>query len=176
MTNDSISEFTDSSEEVFIAALFGEDELGVVVRAHIHIEATLLELLNLLVVDPKYLERMELDYAQRVNLAIALGLDSSHASALSTMGTLRNAFAHKLGTELSESRVKNLYKTLSESDKKVVQNAYELTKSQAGIDGKSFGNLTRKERFILISVALRAALRLAIKEIRDTKTESAKEE
>lgn len=40
---------TDPSEAAFVGALFGEDELGVVVRAHIHIEAKLLELLELVV-------------------------------------------------------------------------------------------------------------------------------
>jgi len=62
----------DSSEDTFVGILFGEDDLGVVVRAHIHVEAKLVELLALLVSDPPYLERMDLDFGQRVNLAVAL--------------------------------------------------------------------------------------------------------
>ena len=53
---DSMSDAGDPSEAAFVCALFGEDELGVVVRAHIHIEAKLRELLELVVADPKYLE------------------------------------------------------------------------------------------------------------------------
>ena len=74
-----MSNEADPSEHGFVGALFGEDELGVVVRAHIHIEAKLLELLELMVADPKHLERMDLDFGQRVNLAVALGLKPEHA-------------------------------------------------------------------------------------------------
>lgn len=50
-----MSDTADPSEAAFVGALFGEDELGVVLRAHIHIEAKLVELLELLVVDRKCL-------------------------------------------------------------------------------------------------------------------------
>jgi hypothetical protein len=55
----------DPSDAAFFGVLFGEDELGVVVRAHIHIEAKLLELLELLVPAPTYLERMDLDFGAK---------------------------------------------------------------------------------------------------------------
>ena len=162
-----MSDATDPSEAAFVRALFGEDELGVVVRAHIHIEAKLLELLELLVGDPKYLERMDLDFGQRVNLAVALGLKSEHAPAPSALGTLRNAFAHRLDAQLSEDRVNNLYETLSAGDKEIVQLAYDRTNIQMGKpDAPSFKKLSPKERFILISVALRAMLMTTICEIR----------
>lgn len=156
----------DPAEAAFVSALFGEDELGVVIRAHIHIEAKLLEFLELVVVDRKYLERMDLDFAQRVNLAVALGLKSEHVRALSALGTLRNTFAHRLDAQLSEDRVNNLYAVLSVGDKEVLQLAYERTNAQmAQSDAPPFKNLTPKERFIIISVALRAMLMAAIREI-----------
>jgi hypothetical protein len=162
-----MSDTPDPAESAFVGALFGEDELGVVVRAHIHIEAKLLELLELLVANPQHLERMDLGFAQRVNLAIALGLKSEHASGLSALGTLRNAFAHRLDVQLSEDRVTNLYAALSSSDKEVVHLAYTRTNVQMGRqDALPFGRLSAKERFILISVALRAMLITAIGEIR----------
>jgi hypothetical protein len=155
----------DPSEQAFVSALFGEDELGVVVRAHIHIEARLLELLEGLVFDSKSLERMDLDFAQRVNLAVALGLKSEHAPALLALGSLRNAFAHRLDTHLSEARVKNLYAALSATDKQVVQLAYERTKAQQNTPHlPAFKKLDPKTRFILIAVALRAMLILAVRE------------
>ena len=166
-----MSDARDPAEAAFVDALFGEDELGVVVRAHIHIEAKLLELLELLVADTKYLERMDLGFAQRVNLAIALGLKSEHASGLSALGTLRNAFAHRLDVQLSEDRVNNLYAALSSSDKEVVRLAYNRTNDQMGrSDAPPFDKLSVKERFILISVALRAMLITTINEIRARRT------
>lgn len=155
----------DENEEMFMAALFGEDELGVVVRAHIHIEAKLLELLSTLVTDVTRLQRMDLDFAQCVHLAVALGLKAEHAPALLALGSLRNAFAHRLDTRLSDDRVNNLYATLSGGDKEVVQLAYKRTKAQQNVpDLPDFKKLDPKPRFILIAVALRAMLLVAIRE------------
>jgi hypothetical protein len=155
----------DPAEQAFVEALFGEDELGVVIRAHIHIEARLFDLLEALVGNPKYVERMGLDFAQRVNLAVALGLKPEHAPALLALGSLRNAFAHRLDTRLSEDRVKSLYDALSSADKHVVQLAYERTKVQQNTPQlPALKKLDPKTRFILIAVALRAMLMLAIRE------------
>jgi hypothetical protein len=163
----------DQTDEAFIGVLFGEDELGVVVRAHIHVEAKLQELLELLVVDTKYFERMRLPFGQRVNLAVALGLQAEHAPALSALGTLRNAFAHHLDTKLSDERVNKLYDTLSPGDREVVQAAYEQTKIRMSMpEVPQFESLGPKSRFILISVALRGLLSAAIRETRARQAES----
>jgi hypothetical protein len=162
-----MSAFADPLEQTFIAGLFGEDELGVVVRAHIHIEAQLVDLLGLLVIDVTYLERMNLDFSQQVNLAVALGLDPDQAPTLSALGKLRNAFAHRLDTELSESRVNNLYEALSARGKEIVQEAYDRTNAQMSQDGPAFGKLSPKTRFVLIAIPLRSILLTAIREIRE---------
>jgi len=153
----------DPPEDAFIEALSGEDELGVVVRAHIHVEAILQQLLDLFVSNPKHLEKMDLDFAQRVHLAVAIGLKEEYASPLLSLGTLRNAFAHRLDTTLTEGRVNNLYDTLSGNAKTKVHAAYERTKQQMNRTGPSFSKLGPKERFILISVVLRAVLLIAVR-------------
>jgi hypothetical protein len=148
----------------FMQSLQAEDELGLVVRAHIHIESKLIELLSLLA-DTKALERMELDYFQRVHLAVALGLREEHSKGLLALGTLRNAFAHRLGSSLTEARIRNLYAALSATDKTTVQGAYVRTErslNQHG--GKKFQSLSPRDRFVLIAVALQSILLLAIRE------------
>lgn len=153
----------DKDESAFIAALMGEDELGVVVRAHIYIEARLLELLHHFVTDRKHLERMELDYAQRVHLAVALGLKSQHAPPLLALGSLRSAFAHRPDTKLTKDRVDNLYQALSSDDKKLVHAAYTRTNSQMlKTVGPNFRALSPKDQFILIAVTLRSMLSAAV--------------
>lgn len=148
----------------FIQSLQAEDELGLVVRAHIHIEARLIELLSLLA-DAKALEKMDLDYCQRVHLAVALGLKEEHSKGLLALGTLRNAFAHKLGSSLTETRVRNLYEALCTDDKTGVQQAYAKTERTLNQhDQKKFQALPPRDRFVLISVALRGVLLLAIRE------------
>ena len=155
------------SDDAFIEVLNGEDDLGVVVRAHIHVEAKLLELLELLVVDTKYLERMRLSFGHRVNMAVALGLNPEYAPPLSALGTLRNAFAHSLDTQLSDERVNKLHAALSGPVKDTVLLAYERTKTQLSMaDATPFKGLSPKFRFVLISVALRGMLVASIREVR----------
>ena len=148
----------------FIQSLQAEDELGLVVRAHIHIEARLIELLSLLA-DAKALEKIGLDYFQRVHLAVALGLKDEHSKGLLALGTLRNAFAHKLGSSLTDTRVRNLYEALCADDKAGVQQAYVKTERTLNQhDGKKFKALSPRDRFVLIAVALQSILLLAIRE------------
>jgi len=155
---------TGAFDAAFLKALHGDDELGLVVRTHIHIEAKLLEFLAVLA-EAASLEKMDLDYSQRIHLAIALGLKEEHARGLHALGTIRNAFAHRLDSTLSEVRVTNLYKTLGPKDKEAVQQAYDRTETQMKQHGtRKFKNLTPRDRFILIAVALEAILVLAIRD------------
>ncbi|THJ21438.1 MAG: hypothetical protein CAF45_011430 [Nitrospira sp. CG24E] len=154
-----------SKIDEFIRVLSGEDELGAVVRAHIHIEALLFKLLGLLVKDEDYLRKLNLEFSQCVDLAVALGLGREHAKGLRAFGGLRNEFAHNLDSELSEGRVNNLYESLSATDKEVVQVAYVQTNSQLGVSPPKFKDLTPKERFVLIAVALRGMLEVALLEV-----------
>ena len=148
-----------ADEEQFISALTGEDELGVVVRAHIYVEATLIELVEALAINPQHLKPMELDYFQRVNLAIVLGLNPEHGPPLLALGKLRNAFAHRIDTRLTKDRVENLYKALSQNDKELVQKMYEKTNTMLLKErGPRFRSLEPKDQFILIAVALRYML------------------
>jgi hypothetical protein len=150
----------------FVRVLFGEDELGVVIRAHIYVEARLLELLSLLVKDENHLKKLNLEFSQYVDLAVALGLGQEHAKGLRAFGNLRNEFAHKLDSKLSESRINNLYESFSASDKEIVQAAYLRTKSQFGGGDPDFKDLNPKKRFILIAVALHGMLEVALSEVR----------
>jgi hypothetical protein len=57
-------------DDEFMRALFAEDELGAVIRAHILIEAQVNGIIENLVVDPESLSRLR--FEQRVLLFIAL--------------------------------------------------------------------------------------------------------
>lgn len=155
------------SEASFTQVLLGEDELGVVVRAHIRIEALLIQLLEQMVHKTKYLNKLELDYAGRVNLAVALGLKASFASPLLALGTLRNSFAHQPNTLVDKNRIDSLYKSLGEDEKEVVQESFLKTKSLTASKGKSFRALVPKDQFILIAVTLRSMLKAAITQVNE---------
>jgi hypothetical protein len=148
----------ESDQRAFIAALMGEDELGVVVRAHIHIEAVLLQLLDRMVVDSAKLKKLDLDYAQRVNLALALGLKLQYGAPLLALGSLRNAFAHRPDAKLSKDRVDNLYKSLAADDRQLVQRCYESTNSKMLRKAPGLRSLPPKDQFVLMATTMRAML------------------
>ena len=150
----------------FLESLQGEDELGVVLRSHIHIDATLIEFLSVFA-DTKALDKMNLEFSQRVHLAVALGLREEHAKSLLAVGKLRNDFAHQLNTSLTESRIRNLYAALCTSEKTAVQEAYRKTESQLKQhSGKRFQDISAKDQFILIAVAIQSMLMVACHELK----------
>jgi hypothetical protein len=59
-------------DESFLRAIQNDDSLGAVIRAHLHIEAELNQFIQTMVPSPDQLP--DLRYAQKVDLACALGL------------------------------------------------------------------------------------------------------
>ena len=91
------------TDELF-EVLKGEDDLGVVIRTHIHIEAVLNDLIEKIFRESKYVDKMGLDYHQKVKLTLACGLDPRFEKPLNTLGTIRNNFAHRLEAKLGKDR------------------------------------------------------------------------
>ena len=118
--------------ELLQAALSGEDDLGMVVRAHIVIEHELQEFVLLAAPNPSELKFKEMDYDEKVRLALVLGLDPELKAALKAAGTLRNRFSHKLEMKLGEQEAKNLFATLTPEHLKTLRTIYtpHLAKEQ----------------------------------------------
>ncbi len=148
-----------TAEDAFLKDLRGEDELGMVIRAHIHIEHHLNELLNMVIPYSGYLKAMQLDYAGKVNLAGAMGLRPDIVSPLLALGNLRNQMAHKLGTKITKSRERNFYRTFGGEGKQTIQQSYERTRRDLRV-GKvpKLRELDSPDLFVLMAVTLRAAL------------------
>ncbi len=148
----------------FVTDLFQEDELGSVVRTHIRIEALLIRLLEALAPKPKHLAELPIDFHGRVTLALVLGLNARFGPPLKAIGTLRNEFAHKLGTRLNKSRVTNIYNALSPEDKNQVKASFERIKGEHESTRhiKKYVDLELLDQFRLISTTLWAALQAAV--------------
>ncbi len=148
----------------FIKDLMGEDELGVVVRAHIHIEAWLNKVLSGLGVDIECLEKARLEYHQRVHLAVALGLKEQHRGPLLAFGNIRNAFAHNIGATLTKERVNNLYNALSPEDQDIAQRVYRSTNAQLNVPGQpsSLRGLEPKDQFVILATTVQGMLRATV--------------
>jgi hypothetical protein len=105
-------------------ALGNEDELGIVVRAHIHIEHELREFVTLAAPNPEALKFSEMDFEGTVRLALVLGLDPELKPPLNAAGSLRNKFSHRLEMKLGEQEVNNLFAALTPDKKKTMQQTY----------------------------------------------------
>lgn len=136
----------------FYKHLVAEDELGMVVRAHIHIEASIIDYLKQVVPNPGLLPR--LTYEARLRLACALGLDQDHFDALKALGDIRNRFGHNIEARLTDEAVNDLYAHMPPLAKEATLGAYART-TEGSTEAPSFDKLSARDRFVLIAVALK---------------------
>ena len=155
-----------ATDDVFFDSLRGEDQLGAVVRAHIHIEARLNQVLEALTPHPKHLPNLR--YEQRLRLAVALGLSESFLSPLKILGDIRNAFGHRLDVTLAPDMVDRLFNSFTPEDRATIREAYAATQSQLAADGMPpLEQADARVRFIMIAVAIDKYLILAEREAHD---------
>jgi hypothetical protein len=156
--------------EEFHETLEAEDDLGVVIRAHLHLERYLNSLIEKIIPDKRYLKRLKLDFEKSVWLTVCLGLEPGFAKSLLALNSLRNQFAHSLEASLNRGVVNNFYKNLSSDEKNLVQEAFVKTEKKSSFyKGKKFNQIPSKARFILCMIALRVLLVKTINEAHERK-------
>jgi len=154
-----------ATDDQFLDSLRGEDELGAVVRAHIHIEARLSQVLEALTPHPKHLPNLR--YEQRLRLAVALGLNEQILAPLKILGEIRNDFGHRLEVKLTQGMVDKLFNSFAPDDSEVVRSAYKATQSQLQtVAMPPFEKAGARVQFVMIAVALDKYLILAEREAR----------
>jgi hypothetical protein len=110
---DLVSERYTKKLKLLSDALRSEDDLGKMVRAHIHIEHELQDIIFFAAPNPTQLKAFEnIEYSEKVRLALILGLNSELKPPLNAIGTLRNKFSHRLDMKIGEDEAKNLIATL----------------------------------------------------------------
>jgi len=138
----------DARLATFIDALNSEDDLGMVVRAHIHIEHELREFVTSAAPRPDQVKFR--DYDGALQLALVLGLDAKLKPALNAIGNLRNKFSHKLGMTLGSQEVNDLFGALSPQHKKMMQ---EMYKKQGGKNIQA-APIADRVRFVFITLVI----------------------
>ena len=151
-------------DEKFYQALAGEDDLGVVIRAQIHVESSVIEFINQKISDLKSLRRLR--FGQRVELACELGLNSELKSPLKKLGDLRNDFAHKIYANLSKDKVESFYNVFDEKTKGFFQTAYEATGSEMLKEIPNFSGLCPKDKFVIMATILKARVVVELSRIK----------
>lgn len=154
------------TDDMFYEALLNEDELGSVLKAHLHVEYHIDEILNRLTPYPDDLPT--LDYYGKVCLICALGVKKEYKPILHALGEIRNKFAHDPFYKINKSLTNNLYKTLPEESKVILQKSYKKIQSNPDIDKvSSYKDLPPKEQFTLISLIIRRIVTRAKDEAKD---------
>lgn len=144
-----------------------EDELGRVIRVHLHIEHYINEALSILTPYHEDLKALNLDYFGKVTLLIALGVKPESMKILKSFGSLRNKFAHDLSFKLDKSVVNNLYKELSDREKETLQESYKATH---GMPDCSFKELPPKDQFTLIALVVRRMVMQLVESCKEAKS------
>jgi hypothetical protein len=150
------------SSAAFYEALRAEDDLGMIVRAQIHIESKLHDFIEAAAPAPQQVTFQGFDFDQTIRLALVLGLDTEFKSALSAVGNLRNRFAHRLDMSLGEAEAKNLYAALGPQAKHVAQSSYKSLIERYPDKPRQIAKLSPKDRIVLYLIALRGGLIVSI--------------
>lgn len=101
-----------------------DDDLGMIIRAHIHLEHELREFILAAAPQPAEVKPSEYDYAGTLRLAMTLGLNPAVEAGLTAVGTLRNKFAHRLEMKLTQREADIIYSMLDTDTKAEAQQAW----------------------------------------------------
>lgn len=150
-------------EESFKKVLMNEDDLGIVIRTHLHVEYEINQLLKVLVPVSEELDLDNLSYSQKVKILFIMGLRIDFKAMLISLGKLRNKFAHELGFKLNLLAVNNLYDSLSETSKEVLHESYMKSIDKPA---PTYEELSVKDKFILIVIVIINAIRISKDEVK----------
>lgn len=132
------------SLEALAKALAAEDELGVVIRAHLFLERELNTFIGARV-PVQVLDVLKLTYSRKVDVSITLGLPSFYAPPLHWVGKKRNLFAHHIETTLTTEDAKAFHRALTHSAPSTSFTILEY--APLVLHGKSFAELSPREQF-----------------------------
>jgi hypothetical protein len=106
-----------------------DNDLGTVIRAHIHLEHELREFIQAAAPQPLERELAEYNYARTLRLAMTLGLDPALEAGLIAVGRLRNKFAHRLEMKLTDEEAQQIYSALDSNTQAQTQQAWSTAYS-----------------------------------------------
>lgn len=145
------------TDDMFQDALFNEDELGSVIRVHLHIEYHINEMLDVLMPNKNDSKELKLDFEQKIHLLVALGVKKENKNIFLALANIRNKFAHNPFYELNKSEINNLYKALTPEDRNLLQKAHDITRKKDNSNNvKAYKDLEPRDKFIIISVIIRS--------------------
>lgn len=151
----------------FYRDLATDDSITITVKGAIYVEREIRELLASQVYDPSMLDKIDLTYWHRIQLAVAFGLHPRFQSPLKKLGEIRNKFAHVLRDDLNAEDVKQFYDSFGPEEKSLIQATYAKIRSAGSAKTKrpkKLSSLPPADQFQIYVTTLRAALLAAKKQ------------
>ena len=149
----------DSTDTKFIQDLQREDDVGLVLLGHIHIEHQLIELISEVLPYPERCDWQKINYSTKVNLAHSCGLPERLRDSLNKIGKLRNDFAHNLDASISKDGVLALYNGLPDLNQKALKGSYQPM-GLGSFPGPS--KVPPRDLLVLILLGMRQAIKAAV--------------
>ncbi|MCK8129090.1 hypothetical protein MTF66_29035 [Pseudoalteromonas sp. 2CM39R] len=143
--------------------LLNEDELGAVVRAHILIEQYVDHFLSLVVPNHDYLNKMSIDFSNKVKLAVAMGLDEEIYKPINSITSIRNKFAHRANFKLDSSDVKNFYDSFVAEDRDGIQAIISNNPDRPTGLADKYSRLSIKEKLVVMVILLAIRIESEVK-------------
>jgi hypothetical protein len=155
------------AEHQFFADLRREDDVGLVLRGHLHVEHQLIELASMRLPFAGRCDWGSISYRAKVELAYGCGLPEDLKYLLVRLGSMRNDFAHALDASLSKQSVLNLYNALSDPLRAGLKISYEAM-GLGAFTGPS--NFEPRDLLALIFLIARQATKAAAHALRCEKS------
>ncbi|RUV75374.1 MAG: hypothetical protein EOR30_21305 [Mesorhizobium sp.] len=142
-----------ASEQRYYETMSGNDAFTVIIRGVAYLDFELDKLLALCMKEPGELKAMNLDFAKRCALAIALGLDREIKPALTAVGNLRNKLAHQPERHLTPEDAENLHSALSPRERQKIP---AFLDKMARSPKVKFHELSAMDKYVIMLVLLRS--------------------
>jgi len=161
-------------QEELNSILLGEDDLGVIVRASIMVEAELMDIISTMMPKKTELKKIEkFDFDKKKILAISLGMNKDLEGPIQQIQKIRNRFAHEISSSFTKADADNLYSSLGEFDKRVLNQTYRTAAEKLGNPGrlKEFRQTNIKEQVTLMLSTIWTAVAVSALKAREANAE-----
>jgi len=141
-------------DKLFFDDLTREDDLGLVVKAHLHIEHQLAEFISGFMKARSNCDWSRVGFTAKLEVALGLGLPLHLRKPIEAVGKLRNSFAHNLQYSQSEVDAVALYNGLPARLHAGVKETYKAIR---GAELKP-SKLTNRDLLVIVLLNLRQAI------------------
>ena len=156
------------ADKILFNELVKEDNVGLVLRGHLHVEHQLTKYIAEQLPYPERVDWGKIDFMGKVELALACGLDVDIRPGLERLENLRNMFAHRFDALIDSDWVLVAYNGLPRSVKLEIEAAYKalgkrMTRSTSTLDTRDLLVLI----FISVANTIASAVVMSSKSLRN---------